>query len=60
MLAVGKPCTQTNAGAPGVPHRRVNTVTSAPEFAAVVDRQWISVPPLRHSSKMAIRTRPGT
>jgi len=23
-------------------------------LAAVVDRQWISVPPLRHSSKMSI------
>ena len=62
MLAVGKPCTQTNAGAPGVPQRRVKTLTSpsASAFAAVVDRQWISVPPLRHSSKMAIRNRPGT
>jgi hypothetical protein len=54
MLAVGKPCTHTNGGAPGVPARRVKTVTSAPSFAAVDDRQWIWVPPLRQSSKMSI------
>src|ERR1700756_3208231 len=54
MLAVGKPCTHTSAGAPGVPQRRVKTATSASSFAAVDDRHWISVPPLRQSSKMSI------
>ena len=50
MLAVGKPCTSTRGGAPGVPHRRVNTATSRPPLASVVDRHRSSVPPVRHSS----------
>jgi hypothetical protein len=54
MLAVGKPCTHTNAGAPGVPQRRLKTVTSTSSLAAVDDRHWISVAPLCHSSKMSI------
>src|SRR5271166_2438900 len=53
MLDVGKPCTSTSAGAPGVPHRRLNTVTSCPSLAAVVDRQRSSVPPFCHSAKMS-------
>src|SRR5690349_1530214 len=53
MLDVGKPCTHTSAGAPGVPQRRENTVTSRPPLVAVVDAQRSSVPPLRHSSKMS-------
>src|SRR5690349_4715450 len=53
MLEVGKPRTHTNAGAPGVPHRRLNTVTSVPSFAAVVDAQRISVAPACHAAKMS-------
>src|SRR5262245_32305690 len=55
MLDVGKPCTHTSAGAPGVPQRRENTVTSRPLLAAVVDSQRSRVPPLRQSSKMSTR-----
>jgi hypothetical protein len=50
MLDVGKPWMQTSAGAPGVPHRRLKTLTSAALLAAVDDGQRISDPPLRHSS----------
>src|ERR1700756_4513879 len=53
MLDVGKPCTNTSAGAPRVPQRRLNTVTSCPSLAAVVDRQRSSVPPFCHSAKMS-------
>jgi hypothetical protein len=53
MLDVGNPCTHTKPGAPGVPARRVNTVTSAPSLASVVDRQVNDVALLLHSSKMS-------
>src|ERR1700756_5713320 len=53
MLDVGKPCTSTNAGAPGVPQRRLNTAISCPLLAAVVDRQRSSVAPFCHSAKMS-------
>src|SRR6202022_4319306 len=54
MPDVGKPGTQTSAGARGVPHRRLKTLTSVPLLAAVDDGQRISDPSLRHSSKMSI------
>src|ERR1700758_2485890 len=53
MLDVGKPCTSTSAGAPGVPQRRLNTATSRPSLAAVVERQRSSVPPACPSVKMS-------
>src|ERR1700756_1860454 len=53
MLDVGKPCTSTSAGFPGVPQRRLNTATSRPSLAAVVERQRSSVPPDCHSVKMS-------
>src|ERR1700682_24980 len=58
MLDVGKPCTQTIAGALGVPQRREKTLTSLPPLAAVDDCQRSSVPPLCHSSKMSINSPP--
>src|ERR1700739_1567482 len=53
MLDVGKPCTRTSAGAPGVPQRRLNTVTSFPSLPAVVERHRSSVLPFCHSAKMS-------
>ena len=53
MLDVGKPCTSTNGGAPGVPRRRLKIATSRPSLAAVVDRQRSSAPPFCHSAKMS-------
>src|SRR5246127_374782 len=53
MLDVGKPCTRTSAGAPGVPQRRLNTVTSCPSLPAVVERHRSSVLPFCHSAKMS-------
>src|SRR5262249_47803249 len=54
MLDVGKPCTQTSAGAPGVPQRLAKTLTSWPPFAGVDDRQGTAVPPSCQSAKMSI------
>src|ERR1700741_5213417 len=53
MLDVGKPCTRTSAVAPGVPQRRLNTVTSCPSLPAGVERHRSSVLPFCHSAKMS-------
>src|SRR3954463_13706148 len=53
MLDVGKPCTHTSAGAPGVPVRRTNTVTSAPSLASVVERHTNDVAPSRQSARIS-------